>query len=601
MAQTTNLGLPFLEGSQAQKHVTVNESLRILDAVVQIAVADVDRTLPPASPDAGTRHIVARGASGAWTGHAGAVAAFEDGAWRFVVPNAGWCAWSLADEILFVFDGGTWRDLRDLPVALDNAAHIGINTTAASPNLLSVKSNAALLMAIAAADGGTGDMRVQVSKESAARTASIFFSDNASGRAEFGLTGDDNFHLKVSPDGASWLDALTFERTNGKVSFRGFASPAATRGLMGAAPADAAWGGIQLNGAMEISQENGTNAVVLTASGTLQSRYILDGVKAEYRGSFVASAQQVAAPSGMPAVKALRIAVTTAQASLGANDELSVVLPIEGTRVRGLWWGTAMAGPLSLGFWMSANRPGTYSGAIVNGTKTRSYPFSFAITAANTPQWVSLSDALPGATRASIPGSSAGTWASDVTLGLSVKLCLAGGTARLGTDSIWASADYSGATGSINAVAATTDAIHISGLVVLPGLDLPAGERAAALRTPDQERLLCIGHYEKWTGGTADLIGIGQAQNASHIYAPLYFAAKRAVPTISVSAVSDFGWQDGFIRTAGDVVDGTTLSGDPVNRAILHVQSNAGAFVQRAAYEVVVVGTSGQIRFDARL
>src|SRR5258705_3933538 len=90
-----------------------------------------------------------------------------------------------------------WRDLRDLPVTLDNAVHVGINTTASSPNLLSVKSNAALLSAINLADGGSGDMRLQVSKESAAKTASVFFSDNFSGRAEFGLVGSDAFKLKV--------------------------------------------------------------------------------------------------------------------------------------------------------------------------------------------------------------------------------------------------------------------------------------------------------------------------------------------------------------------------------------------------------------------
>ncbi len=40
MTNTPYLGMPFIEGSQAQKHVTHNEALRILDAVIQIGVLD---------------------------------------------------------------------------------------------------------------------------------------------------------------------------------------------------------------------------------------------------------------------------------------------------------------------------------------------------------------------------------------------------------------------------------------------------------------------------------------------------------------------------------------------------------------------------------
>ena len=49
MTDTPNLGLPFIEGSQAQKHVTHNEALRILDAAIQISVLDLTRTAPPSN------------------------------------------------------------------------------------------------------------------------------------------------------------------------------------------------------------------------------------------------------------------------------------------------------------------------------------------------------------------------------------------------------------------------------------------------------------------------------------------------------------------------------------------------------------------------
>src|ERR1700754_611703 len=218
MTDTPNLGLPFIEGSQAQKHVTHNEALRILDAAIQVAVLDLTRTTPPSSPAEGERHVVATGATGAWAGHGNAIATWQDGAWAYLAPRTGWCIWSVADDVMFVFDGTHWRDLRDLPVTLDNAVHVGINTTASSPNLLSVKSHAALLTAINVAGGGSGDARLQISKESAAKTASVFFSDAFSGRAEFGLVGSDAFKLKVSADGSAWLEAFNIDQTTGNLA-----------------------------------------------------------------------------------------------------------------------------------------------------------------------------------------------------------------------------------------------------------------------------------------------------------------------------------------------------------------------------------------------
>jgi hypothetical protein len=501
MTDTPNLRLPFIEGSQAQKHVTHNEALRILDAAIQIAVLDITRTSPPVSPVEGERHVVASGATGAWAGHVNAIATWQDGAWAFLAPLTGWCIWSVADGVMFVFDGTHWRDQRNL--AVDNLPRLGINTTASSPNLLSVKSNAALLTSVNVADGGTGDARLQISKESAAKTASVFFSDAFSGRAEFGLAGDDNFHLKVSPDGSSWSDALVIDRTTGKITLLGFSSASASRTQLSAAPIDAlAWSGMQVNGAMEVSQENGATAVTLSATGTLQFKYLLDGVTAGFRGTFVAAGQQVAAPSGMPAAKALKITVTTAQASLGANDELSILLPVEGTRISRLLSGTSLASAQSLGFWFSAHRTGTWSGAIMNGAKTRSCPFSFSVSAADTPQWVSLSGA------SAIPADTSGTWTNDTTVGMVVSICLAGGSSRLGTPGAWAtttSPGLAGATGSSNGVGATSDVFYISNVIALPGIELPPSDRAPLImRTFDQELGLCQRYFRSsWDYGTA--------------------------------------------------------------------------------------------------
>ncbi|WP_342641720.1 DUF2793 domain-containing protein [Rhodoligotrophos ferricapiens] len=74
MADSANLGLPYIEAAQAQKYVTHNEAPVVQVAVVQLPVLDRDLIAPPASPAEGDRFLIASGATGAWTR--------QDGKWR---------------------------------------------------------------------------------------------------------------------------------------------------------------------------------------------------------------------------------------------------------------------------------------------------------------------------------------------------------------------------------------------------------------------------------------------------------------------------------------------------------------------------------------
>ncbi|WP_245306930.1 MULTISPECIES: DUF2793 domain-containing protein [unclassified Rhizobium] len=65
--QTNNLALPYILPSQAQKHVTHNEALQRLDAIVQLSIAG-EPSLPPSDASEGQCYLVAEGAGGAWSG-----------------------------------------------------------------------------------------------------------------------------------------------------------------------------------------------------------------------------------------------------------------------------------------------------------------------------------------------------------------------------------------------------------------------------------------------------------------------------------------------------------------------------------------------------
>lgn len=88
MSDTPNIGFPLLEQAQAQKEVTVNESLVILDALLG-GVLSKSTTAPPGSPSEGDAYIVPSGASGVWASHVEDVAYFFGGVWNFLDPRVG--------------------------------------------------------------------------------------------------------------------------------------------------------------------------------------------------------------------------------------------------------------------------------------------------------------------------------------------------------------------------------------------------------------------------------------------------------------------------------------------------------------------------------
>ena len=211
MSETPLLGLPLLESSQAQKHVTHNEALMLLDAAIQLSVKSRVATAPPVSPVDGDRYLVAASPTGGWAGQASKVAIRDAGAWRFAIPRSGWRLWVEDEAKLFVFDGSLWRDIQDIAV-LANMALLGVNTTADTGNRLSVSSPAVLF------SHAGSDQRVKINKQASTDTASLLFQTGFSGRAEMGLAGDDNFHFKVSPDGSAWNAAIDINRTTGAVT-----------------------------------------------------------------------------------------------------------------------------------------------------------------------------------------------------------------------------------------------------------------------------------------------------------------------------------------------------------------------------------------------
>lgn len=214
MQETTdNLVMPFIMPSQAQKHITHNEALIILDGVVQLCIEGFGQNDPPTVFVEGQIWEVGAAPTGDWQWYAGSLAMRASSGWLHILPREGWRAWDRGADSFRVYKDGAWGGL-----PLQNMDGLGIGTLWDTANRLSVVSNATLL-----SHAGT-DHRLKVNKASTVDTASLVFQSAWSGRAEMGLAGSDAFSVKVSADGTTWNNGLSIDPATGRTALSGGAN-----------------------------------------------------------------------------------------------------------------------------------------------------------------------------------------------------------------------------------------------------------------------------------------------------------------------------------------------------------------------------------------
>ena len=215
MTDTTRLALPMLDAAQAQKHVTHNDALMRLDTLTHLSVI-TRASAAAASPVEGARYLVLKTATGAFAAHGDQIAVFQDGAWLFVTPRAGWRLFVEDEFVLLAHDGSTWRVIAS-GKSPDQFAQLGVGTASDAGNPLTAKLNNALFASVNVSEGGTGDLRFKLNKEASGKTVSQLYQTNWSGRAETGLMGDDFYRIKVSADGSAWNMAVVVDPATGNV------------------------------------------------------------------------------------------------------------------------------------------------------------------------------------------------------------------------------------------------------------------------------------------------------------------------------------------------------------------------------------------------
>ena len=277
-----------------------------------------------------------------------------------------------------------------------------------------------------------------------------------------------------------------------------------------------------INGAMVIDQRNAGASVTPTASA-----YTLDRWEAGLSVTSKFSVQRsTTAPSGF--INSLLVTSTSAY-TVGAGEIFVLTQFIEGYNVADMGFGTANASTFTLSFWVRSSLTGTFGGSLQNSGRTRSYPFTYTISSANTWEQKSIT----------VTGDTTGTWLTDNGRGLNVIFSLGAGSTFSGTANAWATANYYSATSATSVVATNGATFYIT------GVQLEKGSTSTSFdyRPFGTELQLCQRYFEtSFPIGTAPAqnIGItghalwaGSSDGGSLLGFTTYFVPKRATATMT--------------------------------------------------------------------
>jgi len=283
-----------------------------------------------------------------------------------------------------------------------------------------------------------------------------------------------------------------------------------------------------INGAMVIDQRNNGGIVTATSNPFSLDRWqLLSSQNAKFTAQ--QNAGSVTPPVGFSNYLGMTV---SSPVSVGSGDYFNVLQKIEGFNFADLGFGTANAKTITISFWAYSSLTGSFGGAIQNSAQTRSYPFSYTISSANT--WTQIS--------VTIAGDTTGTWVGATNgVGAWLIFNLGAGSTYSGTANTWASANYTNPTGAVSVIATNGATFYLT------GVQLEVGTQATSFdyRPYGTELALCQRYFEMSYdigtaigtasfNGTYGGTGITGSNTASEIDTGIVFkVTKRGTPTIT--------------------------------------------------------------------
>jgi hypothetical protein len=336
-----------------------------------------------------------------------------------------------------------------------------------------------------------------------------------------------------------------------------------------------------INGDMRIDQRNAGAAV------TANDAFPVDRFKLAQNTDGACSMQQdTSVPAGF--VNSLKYTTTTADGTLTTTQNTSIAQNIEGTNIADLAWGTANARTVTLSFWVRSSLTGTFGGAISNSAINRSYPFSYAISVADTWEYKTIT----------IPGDTTGTWLTTTGIGMRVIFGLGVGPDRSGTAGAWAASTVFAPTGAVSVIGTLSATWYVTGVQLETGSVATPFER----RPYGTELMLCqrYCYSVKDDGDGNSVFGTGMAFGNTNAGAAIQFpVTMRATPSTLTTTGTFNAWSS---TGAALAVTATSLNvvSNP-NIGWIGITVGGGGLVAGNATALYAASTTAQLTFSAEL
>jgi hypothetical protein len=236
-----------------------------------------------------------------------------------------------------------------------------------------------------------------------------------------------------------------------------------------------------INGDMRIDQRNAGASISNVGGG---ASYAVDRFEFASTSSSRFSLQQnggaVTPPAGFVNYYG---ATSTSAYSVTSTDFFLLGQHIEGTNCSDLGWGTANAQTVTLSFWVRSSLTGTFGGVFANSGFTRTYIFTYSISAANTWERKTVT----------VPGDTTGTWLTTTGRGITVYFSLGAGSSVSGASGAWSGSALYSATGATSVVGTNGATFYLTGVQLEVGTVATPFER----RQFGQELALCQRYFER--------------------------------------------------------------------------------------------------------
>ena len=326
-----------------------------------------------------------------------------------------------------------------------------------------------------------------------------------------------------------------------------------------------------INGAMVISQRNGTSSVSQT-----NGSYSLDRWQSvSYTGGATTGKFTVAQSSTAPAGFINSLLVTSSTAlSPSSTDIYYVGQIIEGYNIADLGWGTSNGKSITVSFQVQSSLTGTFSAGLRNQNGTYSFPFTYTISSANT--WTSVSVTIPAP-------PVGGTWQTDNSFGLALYINLQLGSANsAAATGAWQAVGVYGASGCVNLLATNGATLNLT------GVQLEVGSSATGFeyRPYTTELQLCQRYYQVVGGSGSPICNTSGYSSVTTIGNIAFPVTMRTAPT-GITTTGTF-----TLYTAGSGYSVTSVQFDAASIYAIRILGTGSGYPTSNGFDLRTSGTA---------